>query len=74
MLTSKQMGEKWTIRGYWLMWNVVELFQIGVPGDWVVDLDRAELVVKMLTRSPQLGSNRVLGAPDQRSLRRTIVV
>lgn len=37
------------------MWSVVGLFQIGVPGDWVVDLDQAELVVKMLNRSSPLG-------------------
>ena len=56
------------------MWNVVELFQIGAPGDWVVDLDQAELVVKMLTRRSQLGSNSMLGAPDQRSLGGMIIV
>jgi hypothetical protein len=32
------------------MWSVVELFQIGGQGDWVVDLDQAGLVVEMLIR------------------------
>jgi hypothetical protein len=32
------------------MWSVAELFQIGGPGDWVVDLDQAGLVVEMPTR------------------------
>jgi len=57
------------------MSSVVELFQIGVLGDWVVDLDQAGLVVKMLARSILLGSNRMLlGPPDQKSLGRMIVL
>ena len=57
------------------MWSAVELFQIGVLGDWVVDLDQAGLVVKMLARSILLGSNRMpLGAPDQKSLGGMIVL
>ena len=47
---------------------MVELFQIGVPGDWVVDLDQAGLAVKVRTRSILLGSNSMLGGPDQKSL------
>lgn len=54
---------------------MVELFQIGVLGDWVVDLDQAGLVVKMLPRSILLESNRtLLGAPDQKSLGGMIVL
>lgn len=54
---------------------MVELFQIGVLGDWVVDLDQAGLVVKMLPRSILLESNRMLlGAPDQKSLGGMIVL
>lgn len=54
---------------------MVELFQIGVLGDWVVDLDQAGLVVKMLPRSILLESNRtLLGDPDQKSLGGMIVL
>lgn len=54
---------------------MVELFQIGVLGDWVVDLDQAGLVVKMLPRSILLESYRtLLGAPDQKSLGGMIVL
>lgn len=56
------------------MWSVVELFQIGVPGDWVVDLDQAELVVKMLNRSSPLGISSTLDAQDRRSLGEMSVV
>jgi hypothetical protein len=35
------------------MWSVVELFQIGGQGDWVVDLDQAGLVVEVLIRIPR---------------------
>lgn len=54
---------------------MVELYQIGALGDWVVDLDQAGLVVKMLPRSILLESYRMLlGAPDQRSLGGMIVL
>jgi len=54
---------------------VVELCQTGVLGDWVVDLDQAGLVVKMLHRSILLESNRtLLDAPDQKSLGGMIVL
>ena len=54
---------------------MVELFQIGVLGDWVVDLDQAGLVVKMLPRSILLESNRMLlDDPDQKSLGGMIVL
>jgi len=54
---------------------VVELFQIGALGDWVVDLDQAGLAVKMLPRSILLESYRMLlGDPDQKSLGRMIVL
>ena len=56
------------------MWSVVELFQIGVPGDWVVDLDQAELVVKMLNRSSPLGISSTLDAQDRRCLGEMSVV
>lgn len=50
------------------MLSVVELFQIGVPGDWVVDWDQAGWVVQILIKKILLGSNSMVGVPDQRSL------
>jgi len=50
------------------MLSVVEQFQIGVPGDWVVDWDQAGWVVRILTKRILLGSNSMVGVPDQRSL------
>jgi hypothetical protein len=50
------------------MLSVVELFQIGVPGDWVVDWDQAGWVVQILTKRILLGSNSMGGVPDQKSL------
>jgi hypothetical protein len=38
------------------MLSVVELFQIGVPGDWVVDWDQAGWVVQILTKRILLGT------------------
>jgi len=39
------------------MLSVVELFQIGVPGDWVVGWDQAGWVVLMLTKRIPLGTS-----------------
>jgi len=50
------------------MLSVVEQFQIGVPGDWVVDWDQAGWVVQILIKKILLGSNSMVGVPGQKSL------
>lgn len=55
------------------MLSVVELFRIGVPEDWVVGWDQAGWVVQMLTKRILLGTNSMVGVPDQKSLGGMIV-
>jgi hypothetical protein len=49
MLINKLMGGSWTIKGFLLMWNVEEQFQIGDLVDLVVDLEQPGLVVMKST-------------------------
>ena len=48
--TNKLMGGSWIIEEFLWMLNVVELFQIGDPEDWVVVLGQLGLEVKTLIR------------------------
>lgn len=46
LLINKLMEGSLITEGCWLTLNVVELFLIGVPADWVVDLEQLGLEVK----------------------------